>query len=333
MTVRFMWSILITLLLLAACSGAHARNAEGHISKYSPQQGLVDPAAIAIDPERWDLARINAVEAWQLISSRNDTLVAVLDTGIDQSHQDLANRVVASVNFTRSSTSNDLNGHGTHIAGIIAANADNAIGTIGLAYNAYLLNVKVAEDDGSCEPDIVARGIIWAVDNGARVINVSLAIQQASTSLEDAINYAREKGRIVVAAAGNTYTPIRVYPAAYSQVIAVAATDRNDHLPRWSNRGDWVTLSAPGVDIYSTLPQDRYNFRSGTSYATALVSAEVALLLSTADEQNGDYRFNEEVLAAIKDSCDPTNDIGCGVGRINVLKAVQAIAQAPKPGR
>ena len=194
---------------------------------------------------RWDLLKIDAPHAWPLASGGEDVLIAVLDTGIDDTHMALKGKVVDHVNFTNSADF-DSRGHGTFVAGIIAAGAENS-GSSGLAYKAKLLDVKVAEDDGSTDAKKVAKGIIWAANHNANVINISIVMDQGYPLLEFAVDYAWQKGCVIVAAAGNgaSFTP--VYPAAYANVIAVAASDKNDDLACWSNRGNWVTVAAPGV--------------------------------------------------------------------------------------
>jgi subtilisin family serine protease len=132
---------------------------------------------------QWALTHIQIGELWRTTTSGSGILVAVLDTGIDKSHEDLIGKVVAEVNFTDSPVAGDVYGHGTHIAGIIAAYSDNGLGVVGVAPQSLLLNVKVAEDDGRCETSAVARGIIWAVDNGAVVINISIEIREPSAEL------------------------------------------------------------------------------------------------------------------------------------------------------
>ncbi len=274
--------------------------------------------------KQWSLPKIMAPQAWQITSGEADTLVAVLDTGIDQTHEDLAGKVISNTNFTQSPTVDDVHGHGTHMAGIIAA-AENTIGITGLAYNVSLMNVKVARDDGISDSETVAKGIVWAVDNGAKVVNISLTITKPSLALENAVNYAWDKGAIIVAAAGNNFGSTPVYPAAYPNVIAVAATDKDDRLPRWSNRGDWVSLGAPGVDIYSILPGNGYGYKSGTSPAAAMVSGEAALLYAIAIDTNGNGRVNDEVRLTIESNYDEVEIDGLVTVRINALKAVKAM--------
>lgn len=272
----------------------------------------------------WYLQKIQAEKAWQKTAGGNDVIVAVLDTGIDQNHEDLAGKVIASINFGPSQTVNDVNGHGTLISGIIAASFENMKSATGVAYNSRLLNVKVTGDNGFVTPEAVAEGIVWAADHGANVINLSLTLGKPSEKVEKAVQYAWHKGCVIVAAAGNSGGVKPVYPAAYPNVIAVAATDQNDRMARWSNHGDWVGVSAPGTDIYSTLPGDRYAYKSGTSFAVPLVSGEAALLFVVAEDSNKNGSVNDEVMQAILSDTDARPD-GQNAGRINVEKAVQKI--------
>ena len=228
-------------------------------------------AAVNNLPSQWHLTKIMADKAWHITDSNPDIVVAVLDSGIDVNHQDLVGKVKQSVNFTGSPTEGDVYGHGTLIAGLIAASEKDLKGATGVAYNCSLFNVKVADDAGFTTPDAVAKGIIWAADNGADIINLSVVLTKPSTIVEDAVEYAWSKGCLLVAASGNNAGLKPMYPAAYENVISVGATDKNDRLAQWSNRGEWVTVSAPGVDIYSTSPDDKYIQKSGTSFSTALV--------------------------------------------------------------
>ncbi|MCJ7426478.1 MAG: S8 family serine peptidase [Dehalococcoidales bacterium] len=266
---------------------------------------------------QWALTHIQIGELWRTTTSGAGILVAVLDTGIDKGHEDLIGKVVAEVNFTDSPVAGDLYGHGTHIAGIIAAYSDNGLGVVGVAPQSLLLNVKVAEDDGRCETSVVARGIIWAVDNGAVVINVSIEIREPSAELEEAVNYAWEHGAIVIAAAGNEGSQTPVYPAYYEHCIAVAAIEPDDTLALLSNYGGWVDMAAPGFDIYSTLPGNEYGYKTGTSFATAYVSGLAAILFDTLADANGDGYLNDEVRAALENGCQQVIGFEVGYGRID----------------
>jgi len=252
---------------------------------------------------------------------KEDTVVAVLDTGIDSSHQDLNGLIIAEANFTDSPSPGDSHGHGTHVAGIIAAKNDN-VGIVGVAPGCRLLNVKVADDAGRCQASALAEGIIWAVNNGASVINISLEIREPSPQLEEAVDYAWSHGCLIIAAAGNDGCQSPVYPAYYENCLAVAATNQDDNLAILSNYGDWVDVAAPGYDIYSTLPDNDYGYKTGTSFATSYVSGMAALLFNVVTDTNGDGKLNDEVRAAIETGCLEIGISGVGKGKIDASLAV-----------
>jgi len=261
--------------------------------------------------ERWGISKIEAPQAWQITRGDQSIIIAVLDTGINKDNHDLAEKVMADVNFTNSPTSDDLYGHGTHMAGTIAA----------IAPECSLMNVKVADDVGRCEPSVVARGIIWAVDHGAKVINISLAMQ-ASPDLIEAVDYAWSQGAILIAAAGNKGGSEPSHPAYYVNCLAVAGTNENNSLALLSSYGDWVDVAAPGFNIYSELPQDQYGYKTGTSAAGAHVSGVAALVFSVAEDNNGNGIINDEVRWAIENSCSPIAADGVGQGLVNAFQAV-----------
>ena len=292
----------------------------GRIADY-PSSANVSPQTTA-DGLPWFIGQVKANEAWRNTGAGNNVIVAVLDTGIDGNHPDLTDKVVDEVNFTDSQTTGDVNGHGTMTAGLITSYLDNLKGVAGVAYRSYLLNVKVADDNGFVRPESVAQGIIWATDHGANVINLSLTLATPDETVANAISYAWSKGVVLVAAAGNSGSSKPVYPAAYPHVIGVAATDESDHLAKWSNKGNWVSVSAPGVDITSTLPDDGYGVKSGTSYATALVSGEAALLIAVAWNENSDVTINKEVRDAILQNVDVQS-----VNRVDIADPVAYITR------
>jgi len=286
-----------------------------------------DNSPILYSAEQWALERIQALPVAWTAGSGSPVLVAVLDTGIDDDHEDLAGRVAAEVDFSGSSP-DDVYGHGTPIAGIIAADAANGLGVIGLAPASRLLNVKVADDDGKCRLSALADGIIWAVDHGALVINVSIEMKDASSVLEDAVDYAWSHGALVVAAAGNDGNSLPVYPAACANSLAVTAVQESGFLAPLANYGDWVDCAAPGLDIFAALPGDNYGYKHGTSFATAYVSGLAALLFSMASDTNGNGFLNDEVLAAIEFGCQTIAPDGTGHGMINVPASIAALAPA-----
>lgn len=264
-------------------------------------------------------ADIDAPEAWEIATGSSTVKIAILDTGIDQDHEDLVAKIGLQKNFSDSPTLDDIYGHGTHVAGIAAADTHNDIGVAGVGFKSSLMNVKVLNDSGSGPYSKIAEGIIWAADNGAQVINLSLGARWKSATLESAVNHAWGKGAVVVAAAGNSGNPSSTYPAKYENCIAVAATNDEDLKASWSSYGDWVDVAAPGVDIYSTFPNDTYGNGSGTSMATPHVAGIAALVWSTGFGIN-----NQLVRDRIEQTAEPI--LGTGSywvwGRVNACEAV-----------
>lgn len=235
--------------------------------------------------------------------------VAVLDTGIDPNHEDL--NVRGGVSFVGGNYS-DRNGHGTHVAGTIAA-LDNGIGVIGVAPDAELYAVKVLDNSGSGSYSGIAQGIEWAVDNGMDVINMSLGGSADSEVLRSAVQYAYNSGVVVVAAAGNSGAGSDTvgYPAKYPEAIAVAAVDSNNNRASFSSTGPAVELSAPGVSVLSTVPRNRYASYSGTSMASPHV-AGVAALVKSANPSLSNVQIREAMnQTAIP--LGPANEYGNGL--------------------
>ncbi|UCC69770.1 MAG: S8 family peptidase [Armatimonadota bacterium] len=231
----------------------------------------------------WGVDRIDADAAWDY-SLGSGVTVAVIDTGIDGNHPDLA--VSGGVNYVSKpawkpadpNKWDDDSGHGTHVAGIIAA-LDNEIGVVGVAPEASLYAVKVLDRTGSGYLSDVISGIEWCVTNGIDVANMSLGTDADIQSFRDACNAAASSGLRLVAAAGNDGIHVD-YPGAYDSVIAVAATDINDNRPSWSSPGPEVEVAAPGVAVYSTWKDAAYDTASGTSMAAPHVSGTLALVLA-----------------------------------------------------
>ena len=293
---------------------------------------IVQVVELPDDPyfdSQWGMINVQAPEAWDITQGSPGISIAILDTGIDMDHPDLAAKIVSDVNFTDSPTS-DYNGHnhGTHVAGIAAAITGNNIGVTGLGRDCSLMNVKVLGDSGYGYSSWIASGIIWAADNGADVINLSLGGSSSLETVEDAVDYAWSKGVVVVAAAGNNGSSSPFYPAYYANCIAVGASDTNDSLASFSNHGIWVDVAAPGSSTYSTLPDSQYGYKSGTSMASPHVAGLSGLVFSVAADVNGNGRLNDEVRSIIEATCD---DVGIDVayGRINAYQAVQGFQSQP----
>ena len=275
--------------------------------------------------EQWALNRIRAREIWPMTTGHPNIFVAVLDTGIDKKHDDLDDQIVAEVDFTDSTSADDLYGHGTHVAGIIAARSNNGLGITGLAPMSRLMNVKIADDKGKCCISSIADGIIWAVDNGAGVINVSIRLTDAMPRLEEAVDYAWNNGAIVVAAAGNDGSIKPMYPASYKNCIAVTAVREDGSLSPLSNYGNWIDVAAPGFNIYSTIPGNSYDYKTGTSFATAYTSGLAALLFDVVADMNNDGKLNDDVRTAIEAGCQYTGTDGLGRGIIDAAGSIAVI--------
>ena len=229
----------------------------------------------------WPAVRINTVESWGVTLGSPGAPVAVIDSGVDASHPDLQGQVLPGYDFVNDDDDpSDDNGHGTAMAGIIAAQADNGIGIAGIAPASRVLPVKVLDATGSGYYSTLAEGILYAVDHGAKVVNLSLTGPAPSSVLQSAIDYARAHDVIVVAAAGNTANSTPAYPAAYDGVVAVTASDYDDQHAWFSSYGSWASLAAPGTGVMSTKMGGGYGGVSGTSPATALTSGAFALLRS-----------------------------------------------------
>lgn len=268
---------------------------------------------------QWNMKIIDGPGAWDKTQGSNTVKIAILDTGIKSNHEDLAGKVVAAANFSTSTTVEDKNGHGTHVAGIAAATTNNGKGIAGVGFNCSLMNGKVFNEKGSATWDKIAASIIWAADNGAKVINMSFGGPDPSLTIENAVNDAWGKGVVLVASAGNEGKDALHYPASYDNVIAVAATDQNDNLAKWSTYGTWVDVAAPGVSIFSTYIRFKppYTSMSGTSMASPHVAGLAGLLAS----QN---RSSTNIRAAIETTTDKAGSYPIANGRINAYKAVSA---------
>ncbi|MDQ1307245.1 MAG: hypothetical protein QG671_3077 [Actinomycetota bacterium] len=301
------------------------------------ESSLPATSPVVTDPrraEQWALDTLGAESAWR-VATGGGQLIAVVDSGVKPDHPDLAGRVLPGIDYIRRSAGQpyvgsaiDPLGHGTHVAGIIAAAAGNGIGIAGLAPGATILPVRVLDSTGSGASSDVARGIIWAADHGATVINLSLgadvdrADKPADPTMRTAVQYAVGKGIPVAAAAGNERLEGNApsYPAAYPEVIAVAATDRRGSPGWFSTSGAYVDLAAPGVDILSTFPSG-YHSQEGTSMATPYVAAALGLLRER-HPTDSPAQLQTRLESTATDVAAPGRDQETGLGLINPDRAL-----------
>jgi len=305
--------------------------------RYVERNYLVFTCNDPLSSQQWGLTRIQAAQAWAIATPQRTVYLAIIDTGVDATHPDLAQRVRRYSNGTvygyntqlNNANTHDFHGHGTHCAGIAAAHTGNGVGIAGVASTApvQIMPVKVLNDQGIGTMTDVARGIIWAADNGAHVLSLSLGGNAGTQQLADAVNYAWNRGCVVVAAAGNNGSNAPFYPAAYENALAVAASDPNDRLTDFSQYGTWVDIAAPGSSILSTVPGNRYEAWSGTSMACPHVAGAAALIWSCVPSLT-----NQQLRLALENNADPVQPywfggIGEGKGRLNLYRALQAALQ------
>lgn len=290
-------------------------------------------AAAVPDPlisRQWALTTLKAAQIWPQTTA-SGVVVAVVDSGVDAGHPDLAGAVLAGTDLVAPGTGqSDPNGHGTHVAGVIAAVANNGIGVAGLAPGARILPVRVLDASGAGTDAALANGIVWAVDRGASVINLSVGTADYSPAEAAAVAYAVQRGAVVIAAAGNTRTqgnPV-TYPAAFPSVVGVGALDRTNRVAGFSSSGSYVDVVAPGVGILSTSKRS-YTEMDGTSAATPLVSATAALVRAAAPRLTG-----AQVAALLQSTAADVESAGrdalSGSGLVQPLAAVAA-AQRTAP--
>lgn len=304
----------------------HARGPRAAAEALGQAQGSDDVVAVSIDTrvrldasrlrrvvvvadalrgQQWALDRLRAEAVWSDYSSGAGAVVAVIDTGVAGAHPDLLNQLTAAGMDYVAGTGDgrtDPHGHGTHVAGIIAAARDNNLGIAGLAPRAKVMPIRVLDASGSGWNSNIAKGIIYAVDNGADVINLSLGGTAEDPLTKTAVNYAMSQGAVVVAAAGNDRATnnATTYPAAYPGVLAVASTERQDTSSAFSNTGPYLDIAAPGGSILSTLPGG-YGYMSGTSMATPYVAATAALVTDITGGTLTTEQFERQLTASATD--------------------------------
>jgi subtilisin family serine protease len=301
----------------------------------------------ALWTQQYGPAHIQAPAAWDLTTGSASVIVAVIDSGIDSGHPEFAGRLVPGYDFVEDDAlPQDNCGHGTHVAGIIAAAGNNAEGIAGMAWNARIMPVRVLNQFCSGSTSDVAEAMVWAVEHGATVINLSLGSSTPSTLMENGSFYAYTHGAAIFAAAGNSGSTSVAYPAAYAWVTAVGATDQNDLRASYSNTGAALDLMAPGSSILSTTPlggfyyhdllgiPSEYGTLSGTSMAAAHASGAAALLASRPGYDTPD-KIYQALTSTARNLDVPGRDNNTGYGLIQVYDALNftpVIVPTPTPG-
>jgi thermitase len=321
-------------------------NNTGQSIYYDPWTGAIGAIAAAAD------ADIDAPEGWELSTGNAGVRIAILDAGIDCLHVDLKTKCVEQRLVTSQSTTlEDVIGHGTHVAAIAAAETNNNKGTAGVGWSSTFGSLKVCYEYydpffglvGLCDTAASASAMIYAADNGYKVVNMSYAGPEASQTEGNAARYAWDHGVVLVAAAANDYARTPMYPAAYPEVVAVAATDWHDNLAGFSNFGSsWVSVAAPGHYIFSALPNAAcgiaaddpdgcYGWLSGTSMASPHVAGAAALVWA----KLGTTATPQQVRAAIEGGADKIGTLGQNFlawtqhGRLNVHGALTGTTPPP----
>lgn len=273
-----------------------------------------DEEVTATQTVPWGINHINAPTVHSWGNTGNGVRVAILDTGI-ATHEDL--RISGGVSFISSESSyQDFNGHGTHVAGTVAAQ-NNSYGVLGVAPSVNLYAVKVLDRNGSGSLSAIAQGIEWSITNKMDIVNMSLGGSTGSTALRQAADNAYNRGILLIAAAGNTGTQGISFPARYSSVMAVGAVDSNNRRASFSTYGSELEIMAPGVNVLSTYTSNRYVSQNGTSMASPHVAGVAALVKSQYP-----WASNAQIRQRLKDTATPLgNSFYFGSGVVNASRA------------
>jgi thermitase len=293
---------------------------------------VLAPALIPNDPQyasQWHLPQIRAPQAWELTQGAPGAVIAILDSGVDPRHPEFAGKLVMGTNtYDKSGVTADQHGHGTKMAGVAAARGDNGVGIAGVAGQSSLMPVRVTDRKGHATSASIAKGIVWAADHGARVVNLSLEGVAGSAAILAAAQYAVGHGALVVAPAGNCGCVDPSPDTPY--LLSVAATDASDRAASFSTAGAFVDLAAPGTNIPTTAMFGLYMGDSGTSVASAVVAGVASLMFAA----NPALTPQEAARILQETASDPQRkgrDLHVGHGRVDAFAAVRAAAAYRPP--
>jgi thermitase len=300
--------------------------------KFAEVDQVVSPSATTNDPilpQEWHLPKINAATAWNTSTGAGIT-VAVLDSGVQSNHPDLQANLVPGWNvYNNNNITNDVNGHGTAVAGTIAAVGNNGIGVVGVAYHARIMPIRMTDAAANTTFSLMASALTWAADHGADVANISYSNVYKSSTMISAANYLRNKGGETVVSADND--AINEQTANTTSMITVSALDQNNVLASFSSWGSMVDVAAPGITIQTTLWNSGYGWGTGTSFATPIVAGTVALIMS-ANPSLTPSQIESVLYSTATDLGGAGYDIYTGYGMVNAAAAVaSAGATTPPP--
>lgn len=283
------------------------------------------PHSLAVnDPyigSQWHTPKISAPAAWD-VAQGSGVVIAILDSGVDGAHPDLSSRMVAGWNFyDNNSNTSDVYGHGTRTAGSAAATMNNGTGVAGVAGQAQIMPLRITDTAGYGYYSMIAQGITYAADRGARVASISFANLPSSSSVQSAANYMKSKGGLVVVSAGN-YGKDEGWPQTTS-MIPVSATDSSDNKTSWSSYGAFVAMAAPGAGIWTTNRGGGYGSVSGTSFSAPITAGAIALIMA-ANPGLSSAQAEQVLFSTATDLGAAGRDIYYGYGRVNADAAVRA---------
>jgi hypothetical protein len=295
---------------------------------------LAVPLLVPNDPnysQQWHLQTIQAPSAWDVTTGSTTVPIAMIDSGVDPTHPDLASKLIPGWSFlTGTADTHDVLGHGTETAGTAAAIGNNAAGVAGVAWQNPIMPLVVLNSSDWATYSDIANAIMYAADHGVRIVNISIGGTSSSSTMQTAVNYGWNKGTVVFAAAGNYSSSTPIYPAGCTNVVAVGATDSNDLLASFSNFGTYVDLTAPGVNIVTTTAGGGYGGVSGTSFSSPIAAGVAALVLSRNPSLSA-----QQLVTLLEQNSDDLGALGYdpifGWGRVNASRAVVAAGGGTLP--
>jgi subtilisin family serine protease len=309
---------------------ARAFGQQGHV-EFAELDGIVRPAMVPNDPRyptSWHLPKVGCPEAWDTTVGSANIVIAILDSGVEGTHPDLADKLVPGWNFyDNNADTSDFYGHGTGVAGVASASGNNAAGVASVAWGCSIMPLRVSNPSGCATWSTLASAITWAADHGARVANASFGYSD-STSVTSAAQYLASRGGVLTFSAGNEATFSSAADNPY--VLTISASDQSDAIASWSNTGNNIDLAAPGVSVTTTTPGGTYGAGSGTSFSAPVVAGVAALVMSANPSLTA-----AQVQDVLKQSADdlgpPGWDPQYGWGRVNAARAVAMAATVPAP--